>query len=104
MVELELDRIEKGTLYFRKAIKRNMEFKALVIEVEACVDKNNRSFTAAQLLPDGVEKKERWNCFNLIEAKKIRIGKRILAQGVYFGPFKKELKVIEVLKNRRNKK
>jgi len=104
MVELEIDCVKNGTIYFKKAVKRNVEFKAIVLEVEACVDRNNRPFTAAYLQPEESKKKERWNCFDLIEAKKIKPRRRLLVTGIYFGPFKKELKTVEVIRKRRNQK
>lgn len=102
MVEHVIDRIENGTIYFKKVSPKKITFKAVVNNVEERVDKNNRRFVTVYLNIIGEEKETKWNCFIWDEAEKIKIGNTFICHGVYFGPFKKQLDWVEEIKNKEN--
>jgi len=103
MPEVEYDYSEKGTLFFKKVKTRQVTFEAIVMSIEARVDKNNRPFTTILLQPLG-EKAAKWNCFDSEQARFIKSKTMVLVHGTYFGPFKKRIDQTEVIKTLGGKK
>lgn len=102
MVETELTRIEKGVMYFRKAVKRDVKFEAEIVCIESRVDSNGRPFKTVTLVREGEKREEKWNCFDLEECRRLKYGESVV-KGTYFGPFKKQLNRTERIKKRRMK-
>lgn len=69
---MEIDRVEKGTIYFLKPLKkkRKIHFRGRITRLEIVKDKNKREYNIVTLETNGSETK--YNYF----------GRRVLAEGL----------------------